>query len=244
MYKNTSLQFLSLIFALQSQQLLAADPASYQQALEQYYAQSQKSNKGPKFSEQEKEVMQQAAAKLARERPNPGLEIGTKAPDFTLPNAYGKPVKLSDQLENGPVVLVFYRGAWCPFCNMHLHALNRSLPEFKKHGAQLIAITPQQPDKSRQQLKKDGYPFEVLSDLDDSVMKAYRLFYNLDPALDEVYKNHGLNVAQFNGPGRTVLPIPGTLVIDKDGKIRAVHAETDYKKRMEPADIIEALKKL
>jgi len=200
--------------------------------------------KGSGFSEEELRIMKQADEKLDIVMPDPGLKEGERAPDFTLPDAWGKQVNLAEQLKKGPVVLVFYRGAWCPFCNLHLHALRNSQEYFKKYNAQLIAITPQQPDKSREQIKKDKYTFKVLSDLDDKVMLAYKLLYTIGPELIEVYKKHGLDVEAYNGKGRARLPIPGTYVIDQKGIIRAVHVDTDYKKRMEPADIIDALSKL
>jgi peroxiredoxin len=139
------------------------------------------------------------------------------------------------------VVLVFYRGAWCPFCNLHLRTLYPQLPAIEARGAQLLLVTPQQPDKSRAQLQTSGYNFEVLSDLDSAVMKAYKLYFELDPELVQVYRAHDLVVEDFNGPGRNVLPVPGTFVIDRNGTVRAMHADTDYKQRMEPADIIRAL---
>lgn len=190
-------------------------------------------------------TMTKAANDLAAKMPSPGLKTGTRAPNFTLNNPYGKPVELNTLLKKGPVILVFYRGAWCPYCNLELHALNESLPNFKKYGATLIAITPQTPDKSLEQVNQDGYPFEILSDLDDRVMKAYKLYWEVPPELDAAYKHSfGLDVAAFNGNGRRGLPVPGTFVIDKSGIVRAAFADTDYKKRMEPADILTALQHL
>lgn len=125
---------------------------------------------------------------------------------------------------------------------MHLHVLQDSLPQFKKYGAQLITITPQTPDKSAEHIGKDGYPFEVLSDLDSQVMKNYKLYYELPDDLLAVYKNHGTDLEAFNGAGRNVLPVPGSFVIDSNGIIRAMQAQTDYMLRMEPGAIIEALK--
>jgi len=161
-----------------------------------------------------------------------------------LPNAYGKKVSLYSQLKKGPVILTFYRGAWCPFCNIELHALKKSMPWFKKYKAQVIAVTPQKPDQSLSQIKKAKYPFKILSDLDSKVMKAYKLYFRLDPALVLLYKKHGLDVESYNGKGRTVLPVPGTFVIDQQGIIRAAFSNVDYKVRMEPAAILAALKKL
>lgn len=217
---------------------------SYQQQRNQFMEKQKQSGKTSPFSAEERQVMKQSAENLAKNLPNPGLKVGSKAPNFTLKNAFGEKISLSKQLKKGPVVLVFYRGAWCPFCNMHLHILQKSLSAFKKHGAQLITVTPQTPAKSAGQIKKDKYPFEVLSDLDDKVMKAYNLYYTLEPELISVYKKHGLDVEAFNGKGRTALPVPGTFVIDKNGIIRGVHADVNYKERMEPEAIVNILKKL
>ncbi len=212
---------------------------SYQESLNQFMEES-KTSKSP-FSEKDKAIMEKAAKSLASSLPNPGIKVGEKAPDFILNNAFREKVILKDELKKGPVVLVFYRGAWCPFCNMHLHALHKSLPQFKKYGAQLIVITPQKPDKSAEQIKQDGYPFEVLSDLDSNVMRDYKLYYELPDDLLAVYKSHGLDIEDFNGKGRNVLPVPGSFVIDKTGIVRAMQAQTDYKLRMEPATIIDTL---
>lgn len=195
-----------------------------------------------KVEPQDLAVMTKAAEDLAAALPNPGLKVGAKAPNFSLKNARGETVKLRSMLRKGPVILVFYRGAWCPYCNLELQALNETLPSFKKYGASLIAISPQTPDKSLAQLEKDGYPFEILSDLDDKVMKAYKLYWEVPPELDAAYKrSFGLDIAAYNGNGRRGLPVPGTFVIDKSGIVRAAFANTDFKKRMEPADILDAL---
>ena len=199
----------------------------------------------PKINEHDKAVMNKAAADLAAQMPNPGIQVGAKAPDFSLKNPYDKTIRLSALLKKGPVILAFYRGAWCPYCNLQLYQLKLALPQFKKYGASLVAITPQTPDKSVDQFKQDGFPFEVLSDMDYKVIEAYRLLWQVPPELDATYKRaYGLSLEAFNGPGRRNLPIPGTFVIDRAGVVRAAFANTDWKKRMEPADILAALQKL
>lgn len=215
---------------------------SYEESLNQYMEKS-KASKSP-FSEKDQAIMEKAAQSLASSLPDPGVKVGEKAPDFTLKNAFGEEVSLEEELKKGPVILVFYRGAWCPFCNMHLQVLHESLPQFKKYGAQLITITPQTPDKSAEQIGKDGYHFEVLSDLDSQVMKDYRLYFELPDDLLAVYKSHELDIEAFNGIGRNVLPVPGSFVIDKNGIVRAMRAQTDYTLRMEPETIIKALMKI
>ncbi|TXH74001.1 peroxiredoxin-like family protein [Thiobacillus sp.] len=228
----------ALMLLLFAAPLHAALPGDYEQALQAYQTRSAGRSD---FSADEQAVMQRAKAALARSLPDPGIKVGERAPDFTLPNAFGEPVHLYDALKNGPVVLVFYRGAWCPYCNLHLRALRERLPQFKALGAQLIAVTPQTPDKSLEQFKAEPREFDVLSDLDSSVMQAYRLIYEVDPDLAEVYRKHGLDLIEYNGPGRNVLPAPGTFVIDRNGMVRAMQADTDYTKRMEPAEVVHAL---
>jgi len=220
------------------------DVPSYQQALDQFIEQGKKNRSGSGYNPDDKAVMERFEQNLRKKMPHPGLKVNEIAPDFNLKNAFGKNVRLSDLLKNGPVILSFYRGAWCPFCNLQLHTLHKSLNTFKKYGAQLVLVTPQKPDNSREQLKKDQFEFEVLSDLDSEVMKQYRLYYELSPELVQVYKKLGLNIEDFNGKGRNVLPVPGTFVLDKKGRIRAVHADINYKKRMEPKDIVRVLRQL
>lgn len=214
--------------------------ASYQQSYDEMMMRM-KDQKDP-FTAEEKLIMENAAAELKRSMPSPGLKAGTQTPDFTLQNAFGESITLSEEYAKGPVILVFYRGAWCPFCNLYLHALQKSLPEFRKYDAQLVMVTPQTPDMSADQVKRDDFDFEVLSDLDSQVMKQYQLYFELPDDLIRVYKKAGLDIESFNGKGRNVLPVPGSFVIDGKGVIRAMQANTDYKVRMEPADIVASLK--
>ncbi|MDT8451998.1 MAG: peroxiredoxin-like family protein [Gammaproteobacteria bacterium] len=232
-----------LLTALFNPSLHAESQASDYQSSYEKFMQQRSTEKSP-LSEQDMAIMKKASQQLQQQLPNPGIQVGEQAPDFILSNAFGKKVELSEELKKGPVVLVFYRGAWCPFCNMYLHALQDNLPGFEQYGARLITITPQTPDKSAEQIEKDSYPFEVLSDLDNQVMQDYKLYFRIPDDLVAVYKKIGLDIESYNGEGRNELPVPGTFVIDRQGVVRAMHADTDYKKRMEPAAIIEALKAL
>ena len=240
--KNMSQKLLLLLCLSIVSSLNVQAAETYQQALDKMMA--EKAKKASPFTDEERATMKQAGLELAKSMPNPGIAVGQIAPDFTLPDAYGETLNLKQALKKGPVILVFYRGAWCPFCNLHLHALKQNIARFNKYNAQLITVTPQKPDKSAAQIKKTDLPFKVLSDLDSKVMKDYKLYFELDPRLVKIYKRVGLDVESFNGKGRNVLPIPGTLIIDQQGVVRAMQAETDYTKRMEPDDIVKALKKL
>jgi len=229
--------------------LLIADelPAktNISQQVQDFFAEFQKSDAAKKLTKQDWAIFEKDKKDLAAKMPNPGLKVGDKAPDFNLKNAFGKDVSLSSLTKDGPVILVFYRGAWCAICNIQLHSLNTSLPTFKKYGAQLLAVTPQKPDRSKEQIKKDGYPFEVVSDLDYSVLKNYKLYFEVPKYLIKIYKERfSLDIAEYNGTGRYGLPVPATYIIDKKGIIRAAYANTDYTQRMEPKDILAELKKL
>lgn len=242
-------QYLAILIvgvAVFSPALALADNSipSYAEAVERFQAE-RAAGGGPKVSTADQAIVAKAQRELAEQMPRPGLQVGQRAPDFTLPDAHGDSVRLYDYLEQGPVILAFYRGAWCPYCNMELHSLHAANAHFERLGATVIAVTPQTPDKSLEQVEKDGYPFPILSDLDDRVMKAYALRFEVPAELSDVYRrNFHLDLADFNGPGRYVLPVPGTFVIDRHGIIRAAFADTDYKQRMEPAAIVQALERM
>uniref|UniRef100_A0A7S2WH90 thioredoxin-dependent peroxiredoxin n=1 Tax=Eucampia antarctica TaxID=49252 RepID=A0A7S2WH90_9STRA len=195
-----------------------------------------------KATEEDMTVMGKCGAKLKELMPNPGLKVGYTAPDFTLPDSSGTKITLSEELKKGPVVLVFYRGAWCPVCNMHLNALQDIVPVLKsKYNASIIALTPQMLEVSKNQLEGTTISYKVCSDLDDSISKSYNLYYDLDPELDDVYMKMGINVKATNGGDRLGVPVPGTFIIDKKGIVKAMQADTDYMKRMKPDEIFSGL---
>jgi peroxiredoxin len=174
----------------------------------------------------------------------PGIEIGEMAPMFSAPNATREVVALDDRLERGPVVLSFYRGAWCPICNIELRALQESLPEIRALGASLIAVNPQSPDDSLSFAEKLELDFDVLSDGDQAIAAAYRVRFTLSNELQSLYDQFGMPLTAMNADGSWDLPVPATFVIDKQGIVRARHVDPDYRKRMEPSAILAALREL
>jgi peroxiredoxin len=175
----------------------------------------------------------------------PGLQVGTSAPNFTLPNALGQSVELAQRLKSGPVVLTFYRGAWCPYCNVTLRALQVALPRFRAHGASVIAISPQTPDRSLTLAEKHALEFDVLSDLEQSVIRDYRVQFTVPADMKDLYLNTFHNdLSTQTADGSWALPIPATFVIDRAGVIRARHVAVDYRTRMDPDDIEMALSEL
>lgn len=206
------------------------------------FYEERKRSTAPQISASDKAIIEKAKNNLAESMPAPGLKVGDKAPDFTLPDAFGQFITLSEELKKSPVVLVFYRGAWCPFCNIQLRAYQQSLDVIKQAGGSMIALSPQKPDRSRQHLEKTPLDFKVLSDVGSATIKAYKLFFTIPGDLSDVYKrNFSLDLAEYNGEGHYELPVPGTYIIDQSGIIRAAFADTDYTKRMEPQAIVDAL---
>ena len=172
------------------------------------------------------------------------LTVGDTAPDFTLPNAVGAKVTLSDLLEAGPVVVSFYRGAWCPYCNMELRALQAALDGLRTEGATLVAISPNTPDTSMSLVEKHQLSFPVLSDLGNVVARQFGLVFEVPAYLEAEYRSMGHDIGAANGDGGWELPLPATYVIDVERVIRYAFVDVDYKKRAEPADVIDAVRNL
>ena len=169
---------------------------------------------------------------------------GDIAPQFKLPNAKGDIVVLSDLLAEGPVVLAFYRGGWCPYCNLQLRAYQRVLPAIRELGAQLVAISPQAPDESLTTAEKNALEFEVLSDVGARVADAYRILFDLSDQLKAAYLGMGRDLSADNADGQWHLPIPATYVIGRDARIALAYIDPEYRNRLEPSQILDALKKL
>jgi peroxiredoxin len=171
------------------------------------------------------------------------LKVGDRAPDFELPDATGKKVKLSELLAHGPVVVTWYRGGWCPYCNIALRGFHKSLPEIRSAGASLVAISPEAPDKSLSTAEKNHLDFDVLSDRGSKVARAYGVSYKIPKIIADQFKGR-LDLAKYNGDDTGELPLGVTYVIDRERVIRYAFVDADYRKRAEPSDVIAALRKL
>ncbi|MGG1552237.1 peroxiredoxin-like family protein [Paenibacillus ferrarius] len=173
-----------------------------------------------------------------------GVPVGSKAKDFALKDAVGNQVSLYEELSKGPVVLTFYRGGWCPFCNMQLRAYEKIMPQIRELGAQLLAISPQSPDNTLSQQEKEQLSFRVLSDTQGIVAAKYNLLYDVPEDLRQVLAGFGLNLAEYNQTERWILPVPATFMIDESAVIRSSYVNPDFMKRMEPDDILAELSKI
>jgi len=170
-----------------------------------------------------------------------GLRTGAAIPDFTLPNAAGEQVSAGQLLGGGPLVLSFYRGAWCPYCSLEIRALAESLGAMRARGAELVAVSPQLPDISRQQVSDLQLDFEVLSDAGNAVARQFGLVFTLPEILRPVYAAWGIDLPASNGDDSFELPVPATYIVDRDGLIRYHFIDSDYTRRCEPALVLEQL---
>lgn len=172
------------------------------------------------------------------------LKAGDRVPDFALPDARGGMVQLSTALASGPVVLSFYRGGWCPYCNLELRALQKILPAIMDVGATLMAISPQTPDGSLSAAEKNGLAFPVLSDSGSRVAKSFGIAFELADELRPIYAQAGHALPERNGDNSWILPLPATYVIDCDGTVAFAYVDVDYRNRLDPAAIITTLSAL
>lgn len=173
------------------------------------------------------------------------LREGDVAPDFALPDTHGHVLALKTLLDRGPVVISFYRGGWCPFCNLELRGLQRVLPTIVQVGASLVAISPQLPDNSLSTEEKNQLTFPVLSDIGNIVAKRFGIVFTLPTALVHANRTMGRDLVEINGEaGAAQLPMPATFVLDKSGVIRLAFVEEDWSKRLDPDIVVDTLRGL
>ena len=189
------------------------------------------------------EIMHRATAELvASGQAERALKAGDVAPGFTLPDPDGTIVRSADLLPQGPLVVSFYRGVWCPYCNMDLQALEAFLPQIKELGGSLVAISPQTAPNSRRSAHQNGLTFPILSDRGNEVAAAFGLRFRLPDYLVELYKRLRNDLPAFNGDPSWTLPMPGRFVVGRDGVIRYAEVNPDYTRRPEPEDMLPALR--
>jgi peroxiredoxin len=172
-----------------------------------------------------------------------GLFINSKAPDFKAKDQNGKDIRLKDLLKEGKVVLVFYRGYWCPYCNRQLKQLEDSLQAIKGKGATLIAVTPEKPDSIARTIEKTKAEFSILHDEGLKIMKAYEVEFEVPENTITRYRNTGIDLEKINGRDWKYLPVPAVYIIDKESTIVYRFFNTDYKKRPSVQEILKNLEK-
>ncbi len=170
-----------------------------------------------------------------------GLNVNDKAPSFEAKDQAGKKISLKDELKNGAVVLIFYRGQWCPYCNKQLKRLEDSLSLIKAKGATLIAVTPEKQENISKTIEKTKASYPILFDNGLKIMKDYDVVFTVDDKTVEKYKGYGVDFNEVNGSNGAHLPVPAVYVINKEGVIVFKHFDPNYTKRASVQDILDHL---
>ena len=176
----------------------------------------------------------------AQEAPE-GLFLNSKAPDFKAKDQAGNEIRLKELLRQGKVVLVFYRGHWCPYCNRQLKRLEDSLYLIKEKGATLVAVTPEKPENISLTVEKTKAEYHILHDEGLKIMKAYEVDFEVQENTIKRYRNTGIDLEKINGKDWKFLPVPAVYVIDKEANITYRFFESDYKKRPSVKEILKNL---
>lgn len=170
------------------------------------------------------------------------LKAGELVPDVSVSNAAGKPEKLSKYHADGPAVIVFFRGSWCPICTKHFQDLIKAQPAIAKSGAQIVAISPDTVENTRANTEKLKIPFPLLSDSDLAATKAFGLAFQVDDVTITKYKGFGIDLEKASGREHHALPVPAVYIVNKAGKITFAHSNPDYTKRLDVETILAELK--
>lgn len=170
-----------------------------------------------------------------------GLKVGDKAPEFQGTDNSGNLFNLKRQLKNGEVVILFYRGQWCPFCNKELSQLNDSLSLITAKGASVIAISPETKENVVKTIEKTKATFPIISDSAIDIMKMYKVNFAIDETTQIKYKKYGIDFLKANGNNGANLPVPATYIIGKDGIIKYVFFNPDFKVRSSVQNLLNHL---
>ena len=173
---------------------------------------------------------------------NKALKTGDKIPQFSLPNQNNVVSSIKDRLEASMLVITFYRGGWCPYCNLELHAFQQMIPDFELSGAKLLAISPEVPDHSLTTQEKHDLSFDILYDKGNEISKQFGLVFTLPQEIRSIYDTFGIDVVDHNGDDTFEVPMPATYVVNQSGEIVYHFVDPDYTKRSEPADVLAAVK--
>ena len=170
-----------------------------------------------------------------------GLKVNDKAPNFSAKDQNGKTVELNKLIKSGSVVIVFYRGEWCPYCNKQLMELEDSLALITSKEASIIAVSPEKQENITKTIQKTKATYSIISDDSMKIMSAYKVAFELDEQTNEKYKKWGINLSDKNGNNGNNLPVPAVYIINKEGKITYRYFDVNYKNRVSVSEILSHL---
>jgi len=166
------------------------------------------------------------------------IKVGSTLPAFSLPSATGKQITSTSLLAHGPILITFYRGSWCPFCNLFLHSLERVLPTITAKGVTLVAISPELPDQSLTFAEKAELRFPVLSDVGNKFARELGIVFKQPDSMRPIFEQFKHDLKTWNGDDSFEVPVPATFLVDKEGVVRNLFLDTDYTKRVEPDEMV------
>lgn len=172
------------------------------------------------------------------------IKPGQKLPEFHLPDTAGRVVSSTEILSKSPLLLTFYRGGWCPYCNLALHELQCHLDQIRENGVTLVAVSPELPDQSLSTLEKNQLGFSVLSDVGNNYARQLGIVFSQPKSLRPIFEKLGYDLTTRNGDDSFEVPIPATLLIDRDGTVRKTFIEPDYTKRIHGSEVMEWIESL
>jgi len=181
---------------------------------------------------------------LAAETAGHALKVGDACPDIALPSAEGRFVRIRDLLAQGPLVISFYRGQWCPFCSAELEALHTAEPAIRSTGAALIAITPESGGVALKVKRERGLGFDILCDLDNGAALMFGLVFRLPAELEALFRNASFDLAKVYDNESWFLPIPATYIVGRDGIIAHAYVNPDFRYRLDPVEITRVISQM
>ncbi|RFU80737.1 thioredoxin-like fold [Trichoderma arundinaceum] len=167
------------------------------------------------------------------------IQAGATLPSFKLPNALGQEVTSESLLAKGPVLITFYRGEWCPFCNLALRSLQQHLDKFHAKGVTIVAISPELPNTSLSTTEKNELKFEVLSDVGNKFARQLGIVWDQPKSVQAVFDAFSVDLKTRNGDDSLAVPVPTTLLVDTKGVVRNIHTDPDYMQRLEPTTALK-----
>jgi len=169
------------------------------------------------------------------------IQVGGQIPEFSLPNAYNKKINSKEILRDGKMILAFYRGSWCPYCNLELKFLQDNITRIKEKNAVLVAVSPQTPDHSLTMAEKNNLDFEVLTDHNNELAKKLGIVFQLQDFVLPYYNNLGIDLSAFNNNDENTLPVPAVFVVDENSKVIYRFLDVNYMSRVDVEDLIQVL---
>lgn len=195
-----------------------------------------------KAPQEAQDLMQKSLDDLAKTSlVDTALKTGDTLPTITLKNIQGNDISIQEILKENRLMLFFYRGGWCPYCNLELQSIQSLLPEFESKGIKVVAISPETIENAAETSKKHSLGFEVLSDTDNKIAKSLGLVYQIPDELNQLYLKFGIDLSKSQNNNDHELPVAASYIVEQDGKISYHFLDEDYKKRAEPSEILEKL---